>query len=77
MGEISDLIISLIGKLGRFFNARGKRVCFLLWLICLSYWTVRNYYLGLKVQCASTFISAILNVYGFIKWGKKAKAKEE
>jgi len=71
LGEATDLVFSVIGKLGRFMNARGKRICFIIWIVCLSYWTVRNYYLGLKVQTASTFISAMLNVYGFINWKKK------
>jgi len=73
MGEITDLIFSIIGKAGRFLNARGKRVCFIVWIICLMYWTCRNYSLGLKVQTISTFISASLNVYGYITWGKKER----
>jgi len=72
VGETTDLLISILGKAGRFLNARGKRICFLIWLVCLSYWSVRNYHLGLKVQTASTAISAMLNIYGFIKWKEKS-----
>jgi len=75
MGEITDLIFSLLGKLGKFFNARGKRICFILWMVCLAYWTIRNYFLGLKVQTISTFISAILNLYGFFNWKNKLNRK--
>ena len=77
IGEFTDLIISILGKFGRILNVRGKRVCFLVWLVCLLYWSVRNYNLGLKVQTVSTLISAIINIYGFIKWKKKKEVKED
>ncbi len=73
MGELTDLIFSILGKFGRFFNARGKRICFIIWIICLCYWTIRNYGLGLRVQMFSTFISMCLNIYGFKKWKQKEK----
>ena len=77
LGELTDLVFSLLGKVGRFLNAKGKRVCFIIWIVCLSYWTVRNYYLGLKVQTIGTFISAMINLYGFFSWGKDKKVKKK
>jgi len=71
MGEITDLIFTLLGKLGRFLNARGKRICFIIWTICLFYWSIRNYSLGLKVQMLGCIVSLGMHIYGFIIWRKK------
>lgn len=71
MGELTDLIFSILGKSGRLFNAHGKRICFILWIGCLLYWIARNYQLGLMVQMVGCFVSILLHIYGYYKWGKK------
>jgi nicotinamide riboside transporter PnuC len=70
MGELTDLIASLSGKLGRWLNIKKNRWCFAIWTACLIYWTIRNYQMGLIVQTGSTAISACINIYGFYKWRK-------
>jgi hypothetical protein len=71
MGELSDLIFSILGKLGRYFNIQGKRVCFLIWMVCLGYWFMRNMSLGLKVQSASCLLSMALHSWGYVNWKNK------
>jgi len=66
-----DTIVSLAGKYGRWLNANGKRVCFLIWTICCVYWMVRDFYLSLYSQGIFCFFSIILNMYGFFKWKQK------
>lgn len=71
MGEITDLIFTVLGKFGRVLNIRGQRICFIVWSVCLSYWTFRNYELGLKVQTIGCLVSLTMHAYGFYNWGKK------
>ncbi len=75
MGEITDLIFTLLGKLGRWFNVRGQRLCFIVWGICLAYWTVRNIQLGLIVQSCGCVVSFGLHAYGFWNWKDKGIGK--
>jgi hypothetical protein len=68
MGEFTDLIFSLLGKVGRWFNVKGQRVCFILWAICLLYWIARNFSMGLMVQTGSCLISFLFHCYGWWNW---------
>lgn len=71
MGELTDLVFSLIGKLGRWFNVEGKRICFLLWGACMLYWTFRNFQLGLVVQTCSCLATFLMDMYGYWNWRRK------
>jgi len=69
-GEILDTIASLLGKYGRWLNAKGKRVCFIIWSICSIYWAARDFRLGLYSQAIFCIFSVGLNAYGFFNWKK-------
>lgn len=71
MGEITDLIFTLAGKVGRWFNVKGQRICFIIWFFCLMYWTIRNFDLGLMVQCCGCFFSMAMHAYGYWNWKNK------
>lgn len=71
MGEITDLIFTILGKLGRWLNVRGKRLCFIIWSVCLCYWALRNACMGLCVQTIGCFISLGFHIYGFWNWRNK------
>lgn len=71
MGEITDLIFSILGKLGRWMNIKGKRVCFIIWAVCLMYWVIRNACMGLMVQTGSCAFSLCLHIYGWYNWKKE------
>lgn len=75
MGEITDLIFTLLGKGGRWFNIKGKRVCFILWGFCLLYWTARNLSMGLIVQSIGCVVSMGFHAYGFFNWKKEGIGK--
>jgi nicotinamide riboside transporter PnuC len=74
-GEIFDTLISLLGKYGRWLNARGRRACFIIWSICTLYWAVRDFRLGLYSQAIFCLFSVALNAYGYVKW-KRIKIDE-
>lgn len=71
IGESLDTFFSLLGKIGRWYNVRGKRICFIIWSVGLIYWIVRDFYLHLFSQGCFCFVSLILNAYGFYTWKKK------
>ncbi len=75
-GEILDIIASLSGKYGRWLNARGKRLCFVIWSICTIYWAIRDFKLGLYSQAIFCVFSLALNVYGYIHWKKHGIGKD-
>ncbi len=75
MGEISDLIFTLLGKAGRWLNVKGRRACFIVWGVCLCYWMCRNIMLGLQVQTVGCFVSLGFHIYGYVNWKKEGIGK--
>lgn len=73
--EVSDICINCLGKYARWLNIRGRRICFILWVICLCYWFFRNLGLGLYSQSFFCLFSLGLNIYGFFNWKNKGIGK--
>jgi hypothetical protein len=71
LGELLDTIFSLLGKYGRWMNARGKRICFIIWNVCTIYWMLRDFQLNLWSQGFFCLISICLNFWGYFNWKKK------
>jgi hypothetical protein len=71
MGELTDLAFTILGKLGRWLNVRGRRACFVLWGICICYWATRNACMGLIVQTGGCLVSLGFHIYGYWNWTKK------
>jgi hypothetical protein len=78
MTELFGLTANLIdagflclGKGGKVLNARGIRWCFIVDLVCLSYWMYMDLQRGLISQSIGCAVSMLICVYGFIRWGKK------
>jgi len=75
MGELTDLLFTVLGKMGRWFNVKGQRICFVLWAICLIYWMVRNFSMDLYVQTGGCLISLGFHLYGWWNWKDKGIGK--
>jgi len=71
VSEIFDTVVSLSSKYGRWLNARGKKLCFIIWGVCTVYWAVRDFYLGLYSQSFFCIFSVGLNIYGYFNWKRK------
>ena len=69
--NIIDACFLVMGKTGKFLNARGNRICFLIDMVCLVYWFYMDIERGLYSQAASVTVSFGLCIYGFINWGKR------
>lgn len=77
MGEFTDLIFTLLGKAGRWLNVKGKKVCFIIWFVCLLYWTIRNLSMDLYVQSLGCIVSMGFHLYGYFNWKKKGIGEEK
>ena len=75
MGEITDLIFTVLGYLGRYLNVNGRRLCFIIWGICLLYWATRNCTIGLMVQTGGCLVSLGFHIYGYYNWKKEGIGK--
>lgn len=75
--NIIDACMLIFGKGGKFLNARGNRLCFLIDICCLSYWFFMDLNRGLYSQGFSCIISICICIYGFINWGKKAELQKQ
>ena len=73
ISESLDTAFSLLGKYGRWMNAKGKKVCFIIWNICVLYWIVRNMYIGLYSQAIFCLVSVFINTFGYFKWSEKER----
>lgn len=69
--NLIDAAMLVFGKTGKFLNARGNRICFLMDIVCLAYWFYMNINRGLYSQAASCIVSICICIYGFRQWGKK------
>jgi nicotinamide riboside transporter PnuC len=68
--NIIDACFLIFGKTGKFLNARGNRLCFILDIICLTYWFFMDIQRGLISQGMSCLVSICIAIYGFRRWGK-------
>ncbi len=75
VANLIDACFMIVGKTGKFLNARGNRICFLLDICCLSYWIYIDVQRGLYSQALSAVISMALCIYGFRRWGRISPIK--
>ncbi|HXH54445.1 MAG TPA: nicotinamide mononucleotide transporter [Gammaproteobacteria bacterium] len=68
IAEIFDTIFSLSGQYGRWLNARGYKISFIVWTICTIYWAIRDFRLGLYSQSIFCVFSIAVNIYGYFNW---------
>lgn len=75
--NIIDACMLICGKGGKILNARRNRMCFIVDLFCLTYWCYMDFNRGLYSQGVSCIVSMMIALYGFNKWGKLEKVKNE
>ena len=73
LANLIDACFLVLGKTGKFLNARGNRICFICDLICLTYWMYIDIVRGLYSQGFGCLISMAICIYGFINWGKNKR----
>ena len=70
VANLIDACFMIAGKTGKFLNARGNRICFLIDIVCLTYWIYMDIQRELYSQAVSATISMFICAYGFRRWGK-------
>jgi hypothetical protein len=75
--NIIDACFLIFGKTGKFLNAKGIRWCFIIEIICLSYWFYMDIQRGLISQGVSCLISICIAIYGFRNWGKNPPVRQK
>ncbi len=75
LGEILDTCASLLGKYGRWLNARAVRSCFIIWGVVAAYWVIRDLQLHLYSQAFFCAVSIGIDIYGWFRWKKKGIGK--
>lgn len=69
--ELFDTIASILGKYGSWLNAKGRKICFIVWSLCIIYWFFRDIQLEMYSRAISCIVSLGINIYGYINWSKK------
>lgn len=69
--HILDAFVGIMSKYGAFLNAKGKRFCFIIWIIGAIYWIFRYFSVGLYVKSFFCLFSIGIAAFGYINWGKK------
>ena len=75
--NLIDACFLVLGKTGKLLNARGLRACFLIDIVCLSYWVYMDICRGLYSQAIGAFVSMAICAYGFRRWGKNPPVRGE
>lgn len=71
IGEILDTTASLSGKYARWLNIKKRKICFIVWGICATYWAIRSATLGLYSQALFGVVSVGFHTYGWLEWRKE------
>ena len=70
--EMLDILITSNTWLAKVLSVKKNRLCFVLFSVGAAYWIVRNFYLGLYAMPVIGVLNIIINIYGFVNWGKKS-----
>ncbi len=76
-GEILDTIAKVLGKYGTWLGIKKNRMCFIVNIICCTYWIGIDVYRNLWSQALFTIPTIALQIYGYYKWGKDDKSTQQ
>lgn len=63
--------------LGTFLNAKRVRFGFVIWMFTNTIFVIYNIFIHCYQQASLFGVYLILAVFGWLSWGKEAKAKDE
>lgn len=68
--NLIDAAFIVCGNTSKILNARGIRLCFLIDIFCLGYWTYIDIERNLYSQAIGAIVSILICIYGYRRWGK-------
>ncbi len=69
--EVMDFVVALLCKYAKWLNIKGRRLCFLIWILCSIYWFVVDVQRGLYSQALFCIFTIVFQAYGFHEWKRK------
>lgn len=69
--EAMDFMVALLCKYAKWLNIKGRRLCFLIWILCSVYWFVVDVQRGLYSQALFCIFTIVFQAYGFYEWKRK------
>lgn len=67
---------TILAIIGTFLNAKRVRFGFIIWMVTNTVFVVNNLIIKSYPQAALFGVYFVLAVFGWISWGKEAKAKD-
>jgi len=64
-------LLTILSLTGTILNIKKKKVCFIIWTITNSLWTIVDFNAGLYSQAMLQFVYVGLAIWGIIEWRKK------
>lgn len=74
--EILDIIGFASTWYAKWLSANRIKKCYIIYSLHAIYWLFRGYMLGLYTAPLFCLCNVVINIYGFIKWGKKDRLNE-
>ncbi len=69
--ELIDFTFGFLGKYAKWLNIKGRRLCFIIWIICGAYWFVVDLQRGLYAQALFCIPTMCFQAYGYYEWKRK------
>ena len=66
--EAVDFCVAFLCKYAKWQNIKGRRLCFLIWMVCGVYWFVVDIHRGLYAQALFCIPTILFQIYGFYEW---------
>ena len=64
-------IITIGSLIGTWLNAKKKRFCFIIWIVCNIAWMIYDITYITYSRAVLDIVQTAFSVYGFIEWGKE------
>lgn len=69
--EAVDFCVAFLCKYAKWQNIKGRRLCFLIWMVCGVYWLIVDIHRGLYAQALFCIPTILFQIYGFYEWKRK------
>lgn len=75
--EALDFAFGFCAKYAKWLNIKGKRLCFIIWIICGVYWFIVDLQRGLYAQALFCIPTILFQLYGYYEWKRKRFGETE
>lgn len=69
--EAFDFAAAFLCKYAKWLNIKGRRLCFIIWIVCGFYWFIVDIQRGLFAQALFCIPTIFFQIYGFYEWRRR------